>query len=126
FRFGFFSSMSSIVSELGQAAPDLIIGRLISLDAVAFFSRAEGLLRLLKKGITNSVVPVAQTWFAEGNRKAPHLLKRDFLKASAMLRGLSWPFYAFMIVAAREVTLVLYGNQWLPIVHLSQILCIGA
>lgn len=125
-RFGGLSSLTSIVTEIGAAAPSLIIGRVLSLDAVAYFSRASSLSSLMRRSTMSSVGAVAQSWFAEGNRAAPDVLRRDFLRATAMLSGLSWPFYTAMILAAREVTLVLFGPQWLPSVPVAQILCFGA
>ncbi len=123
--FGSYSSATTIIGQVGAAAPDLVMGRLLGFEAVALFSRALGPIRLFRNGIQGSLGKVLFPAFAR-RRRAEGDLGRDFLAATAMLCVFAWPFYGFLALMAFPILRILFGYQWDASVPLMQLLCISA
>ena len=66
FRFGSLSMVTEMLRDLGKRAPDLVLGRLMSMEAVAFLSRATGLLELFFTLIVQAATDVALPHFSTG------------------------------------------------------------
>lgn len=122
-RFGSYMSAATIMKELGTGAPDLVLGRAISMDAVGLFGRASGLVQIFNQAVTTAILPVVLPHFSAKHREGQPV-KDAYLRAMSYLTSLAWPFFVFVGVMAYPIVRILYGTQWdasVPIVH---ILCI--
>jgi O-antigen/teichoic acid export membrane protein len=124
-RFGAFTTGGTLIDEVGVAAPDLIIGKLIGMEGVGLFGKAMGLLAVFNQAITSVVSPVVFPLFArlereQGNPAEAYLRTVSFLTAFAL------PFFAFLAWQAQAIVRILYGNQWDSSVPLIQIMCSSA
>lgn len=122
--FGSFSSLSNVIAELGRGSPDLILGRLMGMEAVGFFGRATGLIDLFNRIVVQSIGYVALPHFASELR-AERSVTQPYLRSMTYLTGVAWPFFVFLSIAAWPVVRLLYGDQWDQAVPLVRILCIG-
>ncbi len=123
FSFGSFASGAGILRQLGQAIPELVLGRILSMEAVGYFSRAMGLINIFQRTVLNGVQPIMLPHFSE--------IRRDnkqgaapYLRAVSLLTCVAWPFYGFLALMAYPVTRILYGNQWDAAVPVAQVLCL--
>lgn len=123
--FGGYTSTTSIVHELGTAAPDLLLGRILDVGSVAVFGRATGLIDLFNRLVANSVWTVALPHFSAKVRGG-HDLRAGYVRIVHYITGVAWPFYAFMALMAYPIVHVLFGDQWDASVPLVRILCISA
>ena len=57
-NFGKHASGIYILGQAGKSAPEMIIGRVLDMSSVAFFSRASGLIEIFNKTVMSAVMPV--------------------------------------------------------------------
>lgn len=123
-RFGAYATGSNVIDECGVAAPDIIIGKLIDVEAVGLFGKAQAILNIFNMLITRAVTPVLLPLFAANVREG-HDVKRLYLRTVAYMAGLSWPFFAVLAVLATPLTRLLYGHQWDASAPLVRIMCLS-
>jgi O-antigen/teichoic acid export membrane protein len=124
-EFGKHVSGVYVFGQLGAGAPEMIIGRAESVEAVAFYSRAQGLIELFNKLVLSAVWPVVLPVFAERAREEGGL-RAVYLNAQAYLTAISWPILFLMGLLALPAIRLVYGTQWMDSVPLAQVLCLGA
>lgn len=122
-KFGSRFSIASIVAEIGYAAPDLIVGRMIGVTGVGYFSRAWGFVMLFERTVIDAIRPTILPYFAN-ERRAGQDLKVVYLRAFKYLLGIVWPFLGLMALLAAPLIRLLYGSQWDAAVPLAQVLCL--
>ncbi len=124
-RFGAFTTGGTLVDEVGVAAPDLIIGKLIGMEGVGLFGKAMGLLAVFNQAISSVVSPVIFPLFAKQEREQGDP-KDAYLRTVSFLTAFALPFFAFLAWQAQPIVRILYGNQWDSSVPLIQIMCFSA
>lgn len=110
-KFSSFVSATNIISELRNTIPEIVIGKNISADAVAYFSKAIGTMGLFAKLINQALGPVIQPYISKINRESGKLDYPVYYITNVML-ALQWPFCVFIFLFADEVIYLLYGDQW--------------
>ena len=124
-RFGTLSTAGGMVDEIGVAAPDLIVGKLIGATGVGIFGKAMGVLNIFNQLITSAISPVVFPLYAAHARDGGDL-KHAYLQTVSYMAALAWPFFGFLAVMAPAVLRVLYGPQWDAAVPLIRIMCISS
>ena len=124
FQFGKHVSGIYVFGQLGNGAPEMIIGRTEGVVPVAYFSRANGLTELFNKLVLNAIWPIVLPIFAKRQREAGGL-HDAYLAGVSYLTVVSWPIIFFMGIMAYPAVRIFYGPQWTESVYLAQILCIA-
>lgn len=124
FSFGSFSSLSQILKDMDKGGPDLVLGRLMGMESVAYFGRATGLIDLFNRLIMQAVDTVVLPLLSARARNNQDLTQ-PFLISATYLTGIAWPFYLFIGITAESLIRVLYGDQWDAAIPIVQLLCIG-
>ncbi|MBG6221044.1 MULTISPECIES: lipopolysaccharide biosynthesis protein [unclassified Janthinobacterium] len=127
-RFGAYATGGSLVDEAGVAAPDLIIGKLLGIESLALFGKAQSVLNIFNQAITSAISPVVFPLFAarargEGGQGGAQLV---YLRTISYMTALAWPFFLFLACMALPLIKVLYGTQWLGCVPLIRIICLSS
>lgn len=122
--FGGFASGANLVGTIGVNMAELIIGRMLGFSAVAYYSRATGLLNMFRMTVQATVMSVALPAFADQYRSGIDM-RPDYGRAAALMTGLAWPFYGMLALLAHPVIRLLYGDQWDAAVTVTQILCLA-
>jgi O-antigen/teichoic acid export membrane protein len=123
--FGALSTAGGVIDEIGVAAPDLIVGKLIGVAEVGMLGKAMGVLNIFNQLITSAISPVVFPLYAAQARDGGDL-KRAYLQTVSYMAALAWPFFGFLAVMAPAVLRVLYGPQWDAAVPLIRIMCISS
>jgi O-antigen/teichoic acid export membrane protein len=121
-HFGSRSSVTSVVGELGASGPDLIFGRTLGFEAVAFFSRAASLNNMV---IAKSVGVIRQVYFpafAKGIREG-HDAATLYYQSMELIVGVIAPLIVVLALLADVLILFLFGNQWGQSANLAIVLC---
>lgn len=121
--FGGKMSAISLVSELGVATPELVIGRTLGFGAVGIFSRATGAVTLFNRTVMGAIQPVILPTLSAKARAGEDILPA-YLRATSYITGMSWPFFAFLGLMAYPIVRIMFGDQWDAAVPLIQIMCI--
>lgn len=122
--FGGMASLGNAASIAGTNVPDVVIGKVMNMAAVGYFSRANGLVQLFTRLITGALLPLVLPYFAE-QRRAGNNLVAPYLSAVEMLTALAWPFFAALMLLATPMIRTLYGFQWDASVPIAQLLCVA-
>ncbi len=124
-RFGKHASGIYLFGQVGKSAPEAVIGRVLDMASVAFFSRANGLMEIFNRTVLKAVLPVCLPYFSQAKRAGDET-SAGYLKATSLLTGLGWPFFVVVGLLAFSAVRLLYGSQWMPAVPLAQVLILAA
>jgi O-antigen/teichoic acid export membrane protein len=120
-RFGGYNGTTSFVANLYEQLPYLVLGRILSLEAVGIYNRALNLSWLPNKLLLGGVVSVVVSAFAAHVRDG-YSLKASYLSALSFITVVQWPALILLAIIADPVVHVVLGPQWLkaaPIVSIS-------
>jgi O-antigen/teichoic acid export membrane protein len=112
------------VAIAASNAPELLLGKLQSLEAAAYYSRSSGLVAMFNRLFTEAVGAVCLPWFAKQSREHGNFAE-PFLRATAYVTALGWSFALFVIFLAQPLIRLLYGGQWDDAVDLARLLAVG-
>jgi O-antigen/teichoic acid export membrane protein len=124
-HFGKHVSGIYLFGQIGKYAPEAVIGRVLDMASVAFFSRGNGLMELFNRTVLKAVTPICLPFFSQAIREG-RPAREGYLKAVNLITGVGWPFFGFVGIAAYSIIRLLYGPQWMASVELAQVLCLAA
>jgi len=124
-RFGLFASANGLLGVLVERAPDLVVGRLVSLTGAGLYSRGNGLITLFRAALINAVNPVATASLAALHRRDVDV-RAPLLRVFSFLSAVGWPALGVLGVLAYPIIIIMFGGQWIASVPVAKILCIGA
>lgn len=110
---------STVFMTLRESAPELILVRAAGAASAGYFSRANGLVAVFNRLVTDATFAVAQSLFARKVR-AGEDLHEVYVRTLASVCVLAWSFSAVLALLANPIVLVLYGDQWLDSVSLTR------
>lgn len=122
-RISAMTTASSLSGELAQAAPDLALGRLAGMDAVAVFGRAVGLTQMVQRLLFQALWSVSMPYFAQRLREGRPPVPA-WERALAYVTGLVWPAYLLIALLAEPLLLTLFGPQWAMSAPPLRLLCL--
>jgi O-antigen/teichoic acid export membrane protein len=123
--FGGYSSATGFVNILFQTLPQLILGRLLSLDAVAAFSRATAICQLPDRMFLAVFQPLMLPAIAAEARNGNNL-KQLYLRSAGNLAVVVWPALICMACLAELIVRLLLGSKWLDVIPLVRWISIAS
>lgn len=121
-QFGKFASGIYIFGQLGRGAPEMIIGRVNDMAAVAIYSRANGLVEIFNRLVLRAVMPVCMPYFSKSHREQGGMLP-GYLRSVSYLTAIGWPFLAFAAIVSYSLIRLVYGIQWVESAPLAKVIC---
>ncbi len=119
--FGAYDSAAAILSQIGDALPYLILGRVLNAEAVGLGQRAVLLSlfpeRVILAGVGAVALPAFSRHVRDGNS-----LKREYLRAIEFITAAQWAVLVFMILQSGPLVAILLGPHWHGVSPLLQIL----
>lgn len=118
------------VTVASSRLADLVLGRLLGLDALGIYSRASGINAILWENIHAVLGRIFLSDLADRHRNG-HSLRLTYIKILGMLSAVLWPAFAGLAVLARPLVKTIYGSQWtaaadpLSFIALSSIILIS-
>lgn len=119
--FGSFATGTQIFTEIGLMAADLILGKVLGFAAAALYSRANGLLSVIRTVILSSSISVALPAFAQQKRTGIDM-RSAYLRGTCLITAMTFPIFAFIGITGVPLMHVLFGDQWLESGRIAQIL----
>jgi O-antigen/teichoic acid export membrane protein len=123
-HFGGWASGITLLNQVSNRLPELVLGRTADLAAAAMYDRGAGLSRLIWDQVYTEVVRVLLPAFAEEHRANPQDA-RHYLRRVAFLASVLIPMFLFLAVFAEQAIMVLYGEQWTSAAAVSVLLALG-
>lgn len=119
-KFTSFVSLSNILTQMQEIVPEMIIGKKLDVDDVAFFGKASATLKLFSSLISSFVAPVVQPYMSKLNNEEGQT-DQLYYKITHYMLAFQWPFCVAIFVFAEEIILVLYGSQWAESVPITRV-----
>ena len=123
FNFGGLMLLSSLLNTLFENIQGLVIGRFYTAKDMGFYSQAKKLDEVPSSSISQIVTQVS---FPVFSKIADDLvaLKNSVRKNIICTTYLIFPLQVLLIVLAKPIFLLLFGNKWLDSVPYFQVLCV--
>lgn len=122
--FGSKVSFSNIVGVIAGGAPELFIGKFQNLASAGLYSRANGLVQMFNRLVTDAVSTVCLPWFSRQLREKDGI-GDSFLTATAYVSVIGWLFCIILLCEAYPIIRLLYGEQWSESVALTRLLSVA-
>jgi O-antigen/teichoic acid export membrane protein len=122
--FGLYSSGISLINVFYGLAPQLFLARILDFASVGLYSRAVNTTQMFDKLVMQVLNPVIMPAFA-ARRTAGEDLKEVYFSSAQLLAAVQWPAMVFIALMAQPIISIWLGANWLEIVPLVRILCIG-
>lgn len=113
-KIGTFGVQMLMINVLGAMVPrffDLILGRIVGLEALGLWSRAWGLNNMLWDNIHVIVARVVFVDFSERQRRSLPL-RESYLRVGEILTGVLWPAFTGLAIVSGPVVYTVYGPAW--------------
>ena len=121
-QFGGRSALTGVVTSVSTDINDLVSSKILGFAAVAYLSRAMGLMYLFHRDLMAALRSVAYASFARTIREGG-AIEADYRRAVAGVTVVAWPFYGFAALYALELLRLLFGPQWDVSASLVPIYC---
>ncbi len=118
------SSVASVASEAGHAAPDIVLGRTLGMEATGLFSRAMGYVQLFERLLQDVLRSVMLPYLAEEVRAGGDIRAKLRL-ALVNITSISLFIIGLTGVLAEPMIALLFGAQWEAAVPVAQVLCLA-
>lgn len=122
--FGGCNGTNVFLHRIYDSLPYLVLGRIVSLDAAAYFSRGTMVCQLPDKLFLQGVVSVILPAFSSRVRSGGSL-QELYLHAIAVITGIQWPALIVLAFLAHPIVQILLGTQWFAIVPLVQVMAVA-
>ena len=118
------SSASSIASEAGHSAPDIVLGRTVGMEGTGLFSRALGYVQLFERLLQDVLRSVMLPYLSDVKRAGADMREKLVLVLDNVV-SVSFFIISLTAVLAQPMVALLYGPQWNAVVPLAQTLCVA-
>ena len=122
--FGYKSTSISVLQKISSGVPEMVVGKTLGLHAAGIFSRTQGTMGLFASLVLRAVNPVLTPYYASAKRENVNI-RETYLLVVTYLTGIAWPFFGAFFFISPYFVETLFGPNWLEIIPLIQILCIG-
>lgn len=124
FFFGSSHTVAKIANYFAGQGDKLVVGKMIDADALGYYSRAYQLMvapiRLIGQSLNIVLFPALSSVQSD-----LHKVRNAFYRSSEIVALASLIISAILFVNAREIVLILLGDNWLDVIIPFQILAIG-
>lgn len=122
--FGLVSSSVTVVNMAYEMLPRLVLGKLMSLQAVGLYARAMTVCQLPDRLVVSALQPVVLPALAAQARKSGDL-KASYLSGHALMSAVQWPMLIMLALLADPVVRVMLGTQWTEVVPLVRMISLA-
>lgn len=124
FSFSAYQFMFNVINYFSRNLDKLLIGKYMNMSALGYYEKSYRLMMLPLQNITHVITPVMHPIFSE-YQKDLALLSAYYEKMIRLLAFIGLPLSVFLWFSAEEITLLIFGDQWLPSVAVFRILSIS-
>lgn len=115
---------ANVVYQLSANIHPIVLGKVLSEEAVAIFDKSAAILNLLNMAFINAIQSVLAPYFAL-IKKDPNALKSTYFRINNYTAVVAWPFLIYASLHADLIVRILFGDQWLAATPLVPFACIG-
>lgn len=124
FSYSAYQFLFNVINYFSRNLDKLLIGKYMSMSDLGYYEKSYRLMMLPLQNITQVITPVMHPIFSDfQNDKVK--LATSYERIIRFLSFIGLPLSVLLFFTAREVTLIIFGNQWLPSVPVFRILSLS-
>nr|WP_321378893.1 lipopolysaccharide biosynthesis protein [uncultured Bacteroides sp.] len=124
FSFTFYQFLFNVINYFSRNLDKLLIGKYMGMSPLGYYEKSYRLMMLPLQNITHVISPVMHPIFSEYQNNYKQL-QISYEKVIRILAFIGFPLSIFLYFTAREITLLIFGSQWIPSIHIFQILSLS-
>lgn len=124
FSFSLYQFLFNVINYFSRNADKLLIGKYMDMALLGYYEKSYRLMMLPLQNITHVVSPVMHPVFSDFQNNFQKL-SASYMRVVRFLAFIGFPLSAFLWFNAKEITLIIFGDQWLPSVAVFQILTLS-
>jgi O-antigen/teichoic acid export membrane protein len=109
--FSTYQFLFNIVNFFSRNLDKLLIGKYIGMQSLGYYEKSYRLMMLPLSSITNVITPTIQPIFSDFQNEKEKLMNYS-LKITKILALIGCILTPFLFFSARELILIIFGNQW--------------
>ena len=124
FSFSAYQFLFNMINYFSRNLDKLLIGKYMGMSPLGYYEKSYRLMMLPLQNITHVITPVMHPVFSDYQNDLNRLAV-SYEKIIRLLAFIGLPLSVFLWFTAREITLIIFGDQWIPSISVFQILAIS-
>ena len=124
FSYSAYQFLFNVINYFSRNLDKLLIGKYMSLSALGYYEKSYRLMMLPLQNITQVITPVMHPIFSDFQNDKEKLAT-SYERIVRFLSFIGLPLSVLLFFTAEEVTLIIFGAQWLPSVPVFRILSLS-
>lgn len=124
FSYSAYQFMFNVINYFSRNLDKLLIGKYMSMSDLGYYEKSYRLMMLPLQNITQVITPVIHPIFSD-YQDDKQRLATSYERIIRFLAFIGLPLSVLLFFTAEEVTLIIFGHQWLPSVPVFQILSLS-
>lgn len=125
FSYSIYQFLFNLINYFSRNLDKLLIGKYMGMNLLGYYEKSYRLMMLPIQNITFVITPVLHPVLSDFQDDLRHLASA-YERVLRTLAFIGFPLSIFLFFTAKEITLLIFGNQWLPAVPVFQILALSA
>lgn len=124
FSYSAYQFLFNVINYFSRNLDKLLIGKYMSMSALGYYEKSYRLMMLPLQNITQVITPVMHPIFSDFQNDKEKLAT-SYERIVRFLSFIGLPLSVLLFFTAEEVTLIIFGDQWLPSVPVFRILSLS-
>lgn len=124
FSYSAYQFLFNVINYFSRNLDKLLIGKYMGMSQLGYYEKSYRLMMLPLQNITQVITPVMHPVFSDFQND-PERLGSAYERIIRLLAFIGIPLSVLLFFTAEEVTLIIFGQQWLPSVPVFRILTLS-
>ena len=124
FSYSAYQFLFNVINYFSRNLDKLLIGKYMGMSDLGYYEKSYRLMMLPLQNITQVITPVMHPIFSD-LQDDKEKLPTSYERIIRFLSFIGLPLSVLLFFTAEEVTLIIFGNQWLPSIPVFRILALS-
>lgn len=124
FSYSSYQFLFNVINYFSRNLDKLLIGKYMGMSLLGYYDKSYRLMMLPLQNITQVITPVMHPIFSDYQNE-PERLATSYERIVRFLAFIGFPLSVFLLFTAKELTLIIFGEQWMASVPVFQILALS-
>lgn len=124
FSYSAYQFLFNVINYFSRNLDKLLIGKYMSMSDLGYYEKSYRLMMLPLQNITQVITPVMHPIFSDFQNDKGKLIS-SYERIVRFLSFIGLPLSVLLFFTAEEVTLIIFGDQWMPSVPVFRILALS-
>jgi O-antigen/teichoic acid export membrane protein len=124
FSYSAYQFLFNIINYFSRNLDKLLIGKYMGMSPLGYYEKSYRLMMLPLQNITQVITPVMHPIFSDYQNDLERLAS-GYERIVRFLAFIGLPLSVLLYFTASEVTLIIFGDQWIPSIPIFQILTLS-